>query len=174
MGNIWNPSMWEVDAGRCSRSVLEYLESVGQAWAKRYMTPRLREGKRREGKGRGGKREGEGRGGKDTTQLTKKGLCKSCFCWSTIIVSDHGKSCVTSCQRLLFQICSVVSLVASLAGRTVGCTQTHPSLSLHGVARPWGPRDHPVPDPICEDSQGLHQQKPRGWAHRSALQVRVM
>lgn len=78
MGNIWNPSIWEVDAGRYSRSVLEYLESVGQAWAKGYMT----QSQGREGEGRGGKgKVGEGRGGEARQQpnLQRRGFVNPAF-----------------------------------------------------------------------------------------------
>lgn len=60
---------------------------------------------------------------------------------------------------------------SALTGGTTGRAQTHPPLSLYGVARPRSPGDHPVPDPVCENCQGLHQQDPGGRAHRGALQV---
>lgn len=62
-------------------------------------------------------------------------------------------------------------LLSTPAGGTAGRTQAHPSLSLHSMARPRSPRDHPVSDPVCENCQRLHQQKPGGGAHGSALQV---
>ena len=73
-------------------------------------------------------------------------------------------------------LCSLVRAVGlithfALTGGAAGCAQTHPPLSLHGVARPRRPGDHPVPDPVCAHRQGLHQQDPGGRAHRGALQV---
>ena len=39
------------------------------------------------------------------------------------------------------------------------------------MARPRCPGEHPVPDPVCENCQGLHQQDPRSRAYGGALQV---
>ena len=45
------------------------------------------------------------------------------------------------------------------------------SLPLHCVARSRSPREHPVPDPVCQDGPGLHRPIAEHRSHRRALQV---
>lgn len=85
-----------------------------------------------------------------------------------------GHSCMGAGRNVRLEGLPRVVLLTFLSALTGGAarrTQTHPPLPLYGVAGPRSPRDHAVPDPVCEDCQGLHQQDAWGRAHRGALQV---
>lgn len=82
-----------------------------------------------------------------------------------------GGAQLSSWKLCLIILTFLLLFLSALTGGTARHTQAHPPLPLYGVAGPRSPGDHPVPDPVCEDCQGLHQQDARGRAHRGALQV---
>ena len=101
----------------------------------------------------------------------KGGQLGTPFVLAPPVIAAHRHSCMGTAVKLEGLPWVVLTTLSALTGGTARRTQTHPPLSLHGVARPWSPGDHPVPDPVCENCQGLHQQDAWCWAHRGALQV---
>lgn len=56
-------------------------------------------------------------------------------------------------------------------GRAAWLNEAHSSLPLHCLAGSWCARDHPVPDPVCQNCKGLYQQDSRHRTNYCALQV---